>query len=365
MFLQMYPDAKLLIVEPKSFTPKKRQDMLRSIRDNDYDAVIVAYSCFELVPMSREYYEREIETELSEVNKAIGKTRGNPSLEKRRKALEKKLSDTREALQKNIPSICFDDLGINTLFLDEAHNYKNISIETKIDRVLGIRRKGSKKCDEMLDKVRCVQRTNNGRGVVFATGTPITNSVTDVFVMQTYLQYGELRFLDLHHFDNWAATFGEKATDFEIDVDTNSYRLATRFSKFHNLPELTNLLAQVADFHKVDETNGLPDFDGYSDKVVSKTKGLAEYLESISARADLIRSGMVARTEDNMLKLTGDGRKAALDMRLADPRAAFTRDSKVYRCAENVLDIHRRTADKRLTQLVFCDTSTPKAGFNV
>jgi len=365
MFLQVYPHANLRIVEPKVFTPNKRYQMLKTIRDNDFDAIIVAYSCFELIPMSREYYEREAEAEMAVVDKALADSSGNSRLKRRRDALEKKLGDIRDAIRNNIPSICFDDLGINTLFVDEAHNFKNISIDTKIDKVLGINKTGSSKCNEMLHKVRCVQRANNGRGVVFATGTPITNSVTDIFVMQTYLQYGELRFLDLHHFDNWAATFGEKVAEFEIDVDTSAYRMASRFSRFHNLPELTNLLAQIADFHKVDKTNEIPDFEGYNDRIVSKTTELTDYLREISTRAEEIRNGLVRRTDDNMLKLTTDGRKAALDMRLAEPNTVFTYDCKVFRCMENVINTYKKTSDRRLTQLVFCDMSTPKAGFNI
>ena len=279
--------------------------------------------------------------------------------------LAKELAAIRAAIWQNAPSFYFDDLRINTLFVDEAHNFKNIPIDTKIDKVLGINKTGSAKCSKMLDKIRCVQRANDGRGIVFATGTPITNSVTDMFVMQTYLQYGELRFLDLNHFDNWAATFGEKVTEFEVDVDTNDYRLATRFSKFHNLPELTNLLAQFADFHKNDKENDLPDFDGYDNELVSKTPELTTYLRDISARAELIRHGMVQRTVDNMLKLTTDGRKAALDIRLTTSQTAFSYNSKVFRCMENVLNIYLSTARQRLTQLIFCDISTPKAGFNL
>ena len=365
LFYQLYPQANLLVVEPKSFAPNKREGVLKAIKDGDFDAIIIAYSCFEMIPMSKSYYEWELDAELEIIEKALKENRNNSRLKKRRSVLEKKLSDIREAMLGNVPDICFDDLGINTLFLDEAHNYKNISIDTKIDRVLGISSSGSAKCNEMLDKVHCVQRANNGRGAIFATGTPITNSVTDIFVMQTYLQYGELKFLDLHHFDNWAATFGEKSTEFEIDVDTGAFRLATRFSRFHNLPELTNLLAQIADFHKVDESNELPEFDGYNDKLISKTAGLADYLIEISERAEAIRAGLVNRTDDNMLKLTTDGRKAALDMRLAEPNTAFSHDSKVFRCMENVLNIYKATAGQRLTQLVFCDISTPKSGFNI
>ena len=365
IFRQMYPQANILVVDPKSFKPSKRQNVIQSICEKDFDAIIIAYSCFDLIPLSSTYYEREIEAELAVIRKALKDRNDNSRLKKRKDALNKELDDIRKALYKGVPEICFDDLNINTLFLDEAHNYKNTSIDTKINKVLGITRTGSTKCNEMLNKVRCVQRMNNGRGVVFATGTPITNSVTDIFVMQTYLQYGELSFLELHHFDNWAATFGETVTDFEVDVDTSTYRLATRFSKFHNLPELSNLLAQIADFHQNDKLNDLPDFAGYEDKLIPKTIELKDYLNKVSERADKIRKGFVKRSDDNMLMLTTDGRKAALDIRLAEPLTAFSYDCKVFRCMENVLNIYRATARQQLTQLVFCDSSTPKIDFNI
>ena len=365
IFRQIYPNANLLIVEPKNFKPSKRYSVLKNIRDLDYDAVVIAYSSFELIPMSREFHLAEVNKELDLVTKALIDSSTCTRLKNKKQALEKALSEIELALLSSIPSICLDDLKINTLFVDEAHHFKNISIDTKIDKILGINKSGSAKCNEMLHKVRSVQQSNNGRGVVFATGTPITNSITDIFVMQSYLQYGELKFLDLHLFDNWAANFGEKTTEFEVDVDTSAFRMATRFSKFHNLPELTNLIAQIADFHKAGESDELPEFDGYDDRLVSKSIELSDYLTEISDRAEAIRDGLVSRTDDNMLKLTTDGRKAALDMRLTDPVISFSIDSKVYRCMENVLNIYNATADSRLTQLIFCDISTPKAGFNL
>ena len=231
--------------------------------------------------------------------------------------------------------------------------------------MLGISATGSEKCRDMMNKVRLIQRRNNGGGVVFATGTPITNSITDAFIMQKYLQSGELAMLDLQSFDSWIGMLAEKVTEFEIDVDTSSYRLATRFAKFHNLPELTALLSSIADFHQVDSTSDIPDFDGYSDALIGKTDAFATYLEDISARAERVRAGVVSRKDDNMLKITTDGRKAALDLRLVEPTSAFTYQSKVARCAEKVHDIYVRTAVDKSVQLIFCDSSTPKSGFNV
>ena len=216
---------------------------------------------------------------------------------------------------------------------------------------------------DMMDKVNFVQR--EGGGVIMATGTPITNSITDAYVLQKYLQSGELALLDLQSFDAWVGMFAERASEFEIDVDTNKYRIATRFSKFHNLPELTALRSSIADFHRVDKSVGIPDFDGYRDVLVGKTAEFTDYLNNISDRADRVRSGAVNRKEDNMLLITTDGRKAALDLRLVSDKARFTYQSKVARCAENVFDIYYKTCNNKGVQLIFCDTSTPKEGFNV
>lgn len=365
IFKTMYPSANLLCVEPKNFVPSKRDGVLEKIRDNDYDGIIMAYSCFEQIPVSQDYYINEL-TELKNQLKEISKNakKKTSKLKKKQEAISKKLSelvvaaDTREF-------IYFDELGISRLFVDEAHNFKNVPIETKTDKVLGISSGGSKKCQLMLDKVHIVQKQNNGGGVIMATGTPITNSITDAFIFQKYLQSGSLALLDLQSFDSWIGMFAERKTEFEIDVDTSSYRLATRFSKFHNLPELTSMLAEIADFHQMDVGDNVPECSGRKDALVSKTDDLKAYLEQISVRADHVRKGTVNRNDDNMLKITTDGRKAALDIRLVEPTLCFTYQSKVARCAENVFDIYLKTNNQKSTQLVFCDTSTPKNGFNV
>lgn len=365
-FLTLYPDAKILVVEPKKFTPEKREKVLEDIRDNDYDAVIIAYSCFEMIPLSFEYYESKIEQQ-KEMIEEITKSRNKATsrLTRKRKELDKALESLRQSLDSFYETVYFDELGINTLFVDEAHNFKNVPIDTKITNVLGINSKGSEKCQDMMDKVCLIQKQNNGRGVIFATGTPITNSITDIFIMQKYLQSGELALLDLQNFDSWIGMFAEKKTEFEIDVDTSTYRIATRFAKFYNLPELTSLLASIADFHSVDENSGVPDFDGYNDVLIGKTPQLEIYLNQISDRASEVRYGIVPRHEDNMLKITTDGRKAALDLRLVDSSATFTFQSKVANCAENIFFIYQKTLLDKSTQLVFCDTSTPKKNFNI
>ena len=366
IFLKMYPQANLLCVEPKSFKPEKRDDILKKIRDNDYDGVIMAYSCFDMINLSREFQQKEMENLLKSVSESLcNSLKSTSRLQEKRRKLREACDALRYALDFTEDEVYFDELGINTMFVDEAHNYKNLAVETKINNLLGLSKGGSKKCSQMFEKVQCVQKQNNGRGVVFATGTPITNSVTDAYVMQKYLQNGELALLDLQSFDSWVAMFAEKEDSFEIDVDTGNYRMATRLSKFHNLPELTNLIASFADFHSMTGAEGVPDFDGYTDALIPKTQGFQMYLDQISDRVDMIRNYRVPRTQDNMLKVTVDGRKAALDLRLAEPNAVFTYDSKVYRCAENVFDIYMKTYLQKSTQLIFCDVSTPKGTFNI
>ena len=368
IFLEMYPQAKLLCVEPKSFTPDKRVKVLESVRDDSYDGIIIAYSCFEMIPVSREYLIREIDEKIRELDEIVNGSNGRRGALRGIGRRQESLSKQREKLEATAVSglPCFDELGVTRLFLDEAHNYKNVPINTKTGNMPGISRTGSKKCHDMLTKVHMVQRNNNGGGVVFATGTPITNSITDAFIMQKYLQEGELRLLDLDNFDGWVGMFAEKNTEFEIDVDTSSFRLATRFSKFHNLPELTMLLSSIADFHSVGASDGLPSVvDGRIDVTSERSAELSDYLSEISMRADTVRQGAVDPHEDNLLKITTDGRKAALDIRLVRPDTVFSAGCKAEKCARKAADIYFSTEKDKLTQLIFCDTSTPKAGFNI
>lgn len=365
LFKELYPSCDIMVVTPSKFTPQKRQDTLAKIRDEDHDAILMPYSCFDAIPLSLDYYMDTLKEEKDELEaKSKQKKKATAHVKRKLEQLKTKIQAL-EKEDKSKRSIYFDELGINRLFVDEMHNYKNIPIETQVSHVLGISAGNSKKCKEMLEKVHFVQRTNNGGGVVMATGTPITNSVTDAFAVQKYLQSGDLALMDLQTFDSWIGMFAEKVTEFEIDVDTNSYRLATRFSKFHNLPELTSMLSSIADFHQVDASAGIPDFRGYSDTLIPKTKRFSDFLNKISERADNVRSGKVKRKQDNMLLITTDGRKAALDLRLVDGRVGFDINSKVQACADNVEYVYKQTAVERLTQLVFCDTSTPKAGFNL
>ena len=366
IFRSMYPRAKLRCVEPKDFAPRKRTEVLERIRDEDLDGIIMAYSCFESIPLSRDYYEENLHEELLRVEDLLArKGKATTRLRKKKEALEKELAETAVIPADPGYTVYFDELGITRLFVDEAHNFKNVPVETKVRNILGISSAGSRKCEDMMDKVHLVQRQNDGGGVVFATGTPITNSITDAYIMQRYLQSGELAMLDLEAFDSWVGMFAERTTEFEIDVDTSKYRMATRFARFHNLPELTSLLSSIADFHPMEGTAGIPDMDGRKDALVPKTPEFAAYLDKISERAERVRKGFVPRSEDNMLLITTDGRKGALDLRLVDPEAAFTYESKAACCAENAAAIYFRTDAEKGTQLIFCDTSTPKAGFNL
>lgn len=366
IFHEMYPSADILCVDPKSFAPSKRESVLERIRDNDFDGIIIAYSCFEQIPLSKGYYQNLLIDEQKHIAEIAGKkNKATSRLKKKQEAVSKALSELAVAMDDLHNGVYFDDLGITRLFVDEAHNFKNVPFETKTNNVLGINSSGSKRCQDMMDKVHMIQKKNDGKGVVLATGTPITNSITDAYIMQRYLQSGELSMLDLQSFDSWIGMFAERVTEFEVDVDTSTYRLATRFAKFHNLPELTSLLSSVADFHQVDTSSGIPQIDGYTDALVSKTNEFANYLKGISQRAEDVRKGYVSRKDDNMLKITTDGRKAALDLRLVDPNAVFTYQSKVARCVENVADIYFRTTSRKSAQIIFCDTSTPKTSFNI
>lgn len=372
MFSRIYPNSNVLVIEPKDFTPAKRNEALKKMRDGDYDAILMAYSSFSSIKLSHEEELRSLEKDLDDAQRIIDSSIASRtrSLSRCRDALQKKASfikgliaASKTTLEEEI--ITFDDLGITRLFVDEAHNFKNVPIETKIKNCLGVSSKGSARCSDMMEKVKCVQRQNGGAGVVFATGTPITNSVTDAFIMQKYLQNGELVLVGLQSFDDWTRMFAEPSTEFEIDVDTSSFRMTTRLCKFHNLPELTTLLSSIADFHPVEGTGSVPRVVERRDVVIEKSPEFEEFLDDISTRTDAIRGGLVSRTVDNMLLVTSDGRKAALDMRLVDSKAAPAASSKALTCAEKVADIYFSTTSKASTQLIFCDTSTPKSAFNL
>ena len=363
LFKSIYSKARVLVITPKDFTPSKRQRALSAIKDNDYDAVIISYSCFSLIPVSQKYIIEDYKERIAELTATVNTDEGTTSVLDKIETLKKELSEIAVKGEK-ITGITFDQLGINTLFVDEAHNFKNVTYATKTGGILGLNSEGSKKCNDMLNKVKCVQKNNGGRGVVFATGTPITNSIADLYVMQQYLQSGMLASLNIGTFDAWVGNFAEMVTGFEVDVDTSGYRMARRFAKFHNLPELTSLLSLIADFHSASGGDSLPIFTGHTESLTDKHEDLAKYIQDISARADDVRKRRVKVTEDNMLKITTDGRKAALDVRLVDEKANFSKDSKIFDCARRVSEIYFSGYEDGATQLVFCDSSTPKPTFN-
>ncbi len=367
VFMRLYPDAKVLTVDSKNYSGNRKDRVLQDIRDNDYDGIIIAYSCFDDIPLSRQHFIKHLTEERDKLEKALRekKDESTSRLRKRYKNACEKLGKAAVAEDASKSIVCFDQLGIDRLYIDEAHTYKNLSIETSIKGVYGISTNGSDKCNGMLEKVYHIQKKNHGGGVVMATGTPVTNSITDLFVFQKYLQNGTLEAVELSSFDAWTGMFAKQKTEFEIAVDTSTYRQATRFSEFHNIPQLTSMLSKIARFQNIEEREGIPAFTGYKDVIVTRSAYLRWFLEDISRRADKVHKRKVKRTEDNMLKITIDGRLAALDIRLVRPEITDPGPTKVSECAERAALIYFKTRENRSTQLIFCDSSTPKKGFNV
>ena len=367
-FLKLYPEAKLLVIEPRDFTPMRRQRVLAEIQESDCDAVIMGYGSFSLIPLSKKEREDALVSRMTEISVSMRDAVYNDAymvlnryaarIERR---LQKLWSDEKPAAEGDI---CFDDLGIDTLFVDEAHNFKNISIETKHGTLPGLNTKGSKRCDDLMAKVRFIQRKHSGRGAVFATGTPITNSVSDLYTMLLYLAYERLDEMNLVEFDNWVKLFSEVTEEFEVEANGVGYRLRRRLSRYHNLPELSLLLSEIADLHFTSENEQkLPTSVSYINCTVPASAALRKYISELADRAERVKAGLVPRTEDNMLKITTDGRKAALDMRLVDPKAEDMPDSKLNTCVRKVFEIW--SENSAVTQLVFLDQSTPKDGFNL
>lgn len=376
IYKTMYPNDRILVVTNKNFKPDRREDTLRKMKEEDYDGIIIDYASFELIPLSPSFYIKKFRDLKSSLSSLSNRQR-TPTVNRKLSYLNKKEDDYIEALtreqEESEGKIFFEDLDIDRLFVDEAHNFKNVSFFTKNTMILGLSQNGSKTCDEMMDKVHLIQSKHNGGGIIFASGTPITNSISDAYIMQKYLQDAELTFANVASFDAWAQNFAELRTEFEIDPTANSFRMATRLARFHNIPELSNLMANVVDFYHLDSNAALPTFNGYTDVVIPKSNDLKEYLEFISHRADLIKKKrpMVFKNnneeiKDNMLLITTDGRKAALDLRIINEDKYYrTYDSKVYKCAENVYKIYRKYDDIKATQIIFSDISTPKDSFNV
>ena len=351
----LYPDDKFLVVTPRMFVPSRRAEILEEIRDGDYSAVYMAYSSFKMVTMSKSYKLGKMSREIGEIRAAAANAANaydRHSLEKMADKKAVKMADF--AREYSDPQwLCFDRLGVETLFVDEAHNFKNISISSRSDGIVGMRGKGSKTSDEMLQKVHSVNRA------VFSTGTPLTNSIADLYTLMTYLQPEQLRFRHIESFDMWINTFGERESDFELDVG-HQLRPVTRFSTFHNLPELMDMFSLVCNFHYEEGGEEIPEAE-YSNITLQKTEEQDEYIKSLAERTELIRRHLVSRKEDNLLKITTDGRKCALDMHLIDPLQSG--GGKIEACAEEVYQLYRLYDGK--AQVVFSDVGTPKDGFNV
>lgn len=363
MFTDLYPKAKVLAVEPKSFTPEKRNKVLSQIQKEDYDGVIIAYSCFDMIPLSFDYLLGEMQDTIKGFESRINELRrinfpnATSSIQREAEYVKKTMDSLITCSGTSPTLITFNDLDINTLFVDEAHNFKNIPLRTSMKYIRGINAKGSNKCLAMLHKAHCVQANNGGRGVVFATGTPLCNSIADTYTMQCFLQYDELKAKGLERFDNWAKSFARVESVCEVDVDTSGFRIVERFKEFFNLPELAKMFGQISIFHNV-TPDGLPNFLGYNDVVIEKGPELDAYMQKLYKRTENIRDKKVEKSEDNMLKVSTDGRKAALSLALVDEKQPYDEHCKIYHCVENVMDIYKK--HEGCSQLIFCDYSTPQ-----
>ena len=372
-FLNLYPNAKLLVARRKDFETANRKKFCARIATGDYDAVIIGHSQFERIPLSFERQERIIQEQIDETLAAInelkvhaGENFSIKQMEKTRKTLEAKLDKLRADSRKD-DVITFEQLGVDRLFVDESHFYKNLFLTTKMRNVAGLSTSEAQKSSDMFGKCRYLDEITGGRGVVFATGTPVSNSMTELYTVMRYLQYSTLQQKKLTHFDCWASTFGETTTAIELAPEGTGYRARTRFAKFFNLPELMSMFKEVADIKTSDQLH-LPVPEAKFETVVAKPSDLQkEMVQELSKRAAEIHSGTVDASVDNMLCVTNDGRKIGLDVRLMNPMLPDDPNSKLNVCVQNVLKIWEEGKDQKLTQLLFCDLSTPKndGNFNV
>ena len=372
-FLNLYPNAKLLVARRKDFETANRKKFCARIATGDYDAVIIGHSQFERIPLSFERQERIIQEQIYETLAAINELKAHAGenfsikqMEKTRKTLETKLEKLRSDERKD-DVVTFEQLGVDRLFVDESHAFKNLFLTTKMRNVAGLSTSEAQKSSDMFGKCRYLDEITGGRGVVFATGTPVSNSMTELYTVMRYLQYSTLQQKKLTHFDCWASTFGETTTAIELAPEGTGYRARTRFAKFFNLPELMSMFKEVADIKTSDQLH-LPVPEAKFETVVAKPSDLQkEMVQELSKRAARIHSGTVDASEDNMLCVTNDGRKIGLDVRLINPMLPDDQNSKLNVCVQNVLKIWEEGKDQKLTQLLFCDLSTPKndGNFNV
>ena len=372
-FLHLYPNAKLLVTSKKDFEPGNRKTFCSRIATGDYDAVIIGHSQFEKIPLSAERQERLIQEQMDEIEEAIEEAKAQvgehftvKQLEKLRKSLKQKLKKLQGADRKD-DVVTFEQLGVDRLFVDESQNYKNLFLYTKVRNVAGLSTSEAQKSSDMFGKCRYLDEITGGRGVIFATGTPISNSMTEMYTLMRYLQYNTLQQKGLTHFDAWASTFGETTTAIELAPEGTGYRARTRFAKFFNLPELMAMFKEAADIKTSDQLH-LPVPDAKFETVVVKPSEIQQdMVQALSERAAEVHSGSVDPSVDNMLKITSDGRKIGLDQRLMNSALPDDPNSKLNACVNNVLRIWNDTKEQKLTQLIFCDMSTPKGdgSFNV
>lgn len=372
-YLQLYPSANILVATKKDFETKNRKKFCGRIATGDYDAIIIGHSQFEKIPMSIERQRAILQQQLDEILDGISELKRNrgdnfsiKQLERTKKTVKQKLEKLNDQSRKD-DVVTFEELGVDRIFIDEAHYYKNLAAFTKMRNVGGISQTEAMKSSDLYMKCRYLDELTGGRGVVFATGTPISNSMVEMYTMQKYLQYGTLRRNDLIHFDAWASTFGETVTAIELSPEGTGYRAKTRFAKFYNLPELMAMFKETADIQTADMLN-LPVPEAHYHNIVLKpSETQKEMVAGLSERAERVRNKMVDSSVDNMLLITNDGRKLALDQRLMNDMLPDSETSKVGACADNVFDIWQRTADQKSTQMVFCDLSTPHGDgkFNV
>ncbi|MFR8438882.1 MAG: SNF2-related protein [Lachnospiraceae bacterium] len=372
-FLRLYPSANILVTTKKDFEKAKRKQFCARIATGDYDAVIIGHSQFEKIPISQERQERllreqidEIAAGIEEMERENGERFTIKRMEATRKSLEARLEKLK-ADEKKDDVVTFEELGVDRLFVDEAHAFKNGFLATKMRNVAGIATSESQKSTDMFLKCRYMDELTGGRGVIFATGTPVSNSMTELYTMQRYLQYGTLEKMGLIHFDAWASTFGETVTAIELAPEGTGYRARTRFAKFFNLPELMAMFKEVADIKTADQLHLPVPNAHYETMAVKPSVYQEEMVEALSERASKVHSGAIDPKEDNMLRITSDGRKLGLDQRLMNPLPPDEPGSKVNACMENILRIYKEGDAQKLTQLVFCDLSTPHGdgSFNV
>ena len=366
-FLRLYPSANILVTTKKDFEKRSRKKFCARIATGDYDAVIIGQSQFEKIPMSPERQKRmleeqidDIEEGIREVKRAKGERFTIKQLEQSKKSLMARLEKL-QANHRKDDVVTFEQLGVDRMFVDEADFYKNLFLYTKMRNVAGLSTSDAQKSSDMFLKCRYLDELTGNRGVIFATGTPISNSMTELYTMQRYLQYDRLQELDMTHFDSWASRFGETVTALELAPEGTGYRARTRFSKFFNLPELMSLFKEVADIQTADQLHlPVPEVE-YHNIVCQPTEFQKQMVQELSKRASKVHSGKVEPREDNMLKITSDGRKLGLDQRILNPLLPDDPGSKVNQCVGNILRIWREGAADKLTQLVFCDISTPQA----